>query len=59
MTLVAQDAESEPVGDPADAIVELCERVLVPSRNERDQCLVREMGVLLAHGKPVFRRGQS
>ena len=44
---------------PLDPVVELRERVLVPPRDERDQSLVREMGVLLAHGEAVLRLGQS
>ena len=41
-----------------DAVVELRERVLVSSRDERDQGLVREMGVVLAHGEAILRPGQ-
>ena len=58
VALVAQDAEREPVRDAGDAVVELRERVLVSSRDERDQGLVREMGVVLAHGEAIRRPGQ-
>ena len=39
-----------------DTVVELRERVLVAARDERDQGLVGEMGVVLAHGKAIQRR---
>ena len=41
-----------------DAVVELGERVLVASGDERDQSLVREVGVLLPHRDEVVRLGQ-
>ena len=47
--VVTQDAEGEPVGDPADALVELCQRRLVAARDERDEGLVREMSEVLPH----------
>jgi hypothetical protein len=53
--LVTQDAERKPVRDAPDAVVELRERVLVASRHERDECLVREMCLLLAHGETIVR----
>jgi hypothetical protein len=59
MALVAQDAKGQPVGDPRDAVVELGERIFIPSRYERDECLVGQMGVVLAHGDAVLRLGQS
>ena len=43
----------------ADPVVELRERILVAARDERDQGLVREVSVLLAHGEAVLRLGQS
>ena len=52
--VVAQDAEGEPVGDPADAVVELCQRRLVAARDERDESLVREMSEVLPH-RPTLR----
>ena len=58
VALVAQHAQREPVGDPADAVVQLGERVLVAARDERDQSLVGEVGVVLAHGEAVLRLGQ-
>ena len=58
VSLVAKDAEREPVRDAADAVVELGERVLVASGDERDQGLVREVGVLLAHREAIVRPGQ-
>ena len=56
--VVAQDAEGEPVGDPADALVELCQRRLVAARDERDEGLVREMSEVLAHRPGTPRVGQ-
>ena len=39
--VVAKDAEREPVGDTADAVVELGQRSLVVSRDERHEGLAR------------------
>ena len=50
--LVAQHAQREAVGDAADPVVQLSERVLVTSGDQRDERLVGEMSVLLAHGPP-------
>jgi hypothetical protein len=47
--LVAENAECEPVGGPAEAVVELGEGGLLGTRSERDQRLVREMGQLPVH----------
>jgi hypothetical protein len=48
--LVAKDAVREPIRGPADAVVELRERGLVGSRDERDERLVGEMSeVTSAH----------
>ena len=48
--VVPQDAHGKAVGDAANAVVKLSERVLVTSRDERHQGFVGEVGVLLAHG---------
>ena len=58
VALVAQDAQRQTVGDARDAVVELGERTLVSSRDERHQGLVGQMSVVLAHGEAVLRRGQ-
>ena len=46
--LVAEHAVGEPVGDAADAVVELGERRLVRPRDERDERFVREVGEVAA-----------
>src|ERR671934_43259 len=46
--LVAQDPQREAVGDSAETIVELCQRVLVRGRDEREERLVREVHQLAA-----------
>ena len=40
VTLIAQDAQRQTVGDARDAVVELGERTLVSTRNERHQGFV-------------------
>ena len=56
--VVAQDAEREPVGDAADAVVQLGQRALVAAGDERDESLVREVSEVLAHGPGSRRVGQ-
>ena len=56
--IVAEHAQREPVPDASDPVVQLRERVLVAASHERDQSLVGEMGVMLAHGEAILRRGQ-
>jgi len=51
MALVAEHSMGKPERGSTDAIVERGQRVLVASGDERDQGLVREVGVLLAHGE--------
>ncbi len=58
VTLVSQNAKREPVCDATDTVVELAQRVLVATGDERDQCLVGEVGVMLAHGEAILRPGQ-
>ena len=58
VAIVAEHAQREPVRDAADPVVQLRERVLVAASHERDQSLVGEMGVMLAHGEAILRRGQ-
>ena len=57
-SLVPEDADCEAVRDSACAVVELGECVLVTPGDERDQSLVREVGVLLSHRDEVVRLGQ-
>ena len=47
--LVAEDAQREPVGDAAVAVVQLRERNLVRARGERDDGLVGEVGECPGH----------
>ena len=47
--VVAQHAVREAVRDAADAVVELGQRRLVATRDERDERLVREMSEVLTH----------
>jgi hypothetical protein len=55
--LVPQHTNSEPVRDAADAIVELPQRTFVATGDERNQGLVGEVSVALAHG-PAWLDGQ-
>ena len=56
--VVAQHAQREPVRDAPDPIVELGEGILVPPGDERDQGLVREVGVLPANRRALLRAGE-
>ena len=56
--LVTQDAQREAVRDAPDPVVELRERVLVAPGDERDEGLVGEVCVLLAHGEAIVRLGE-
>ena len=51
---VAQDAAREPVGDAAEAVVELRERGLVGAGSERDERLVGQVREVNGHcGQPL------
>ena len=58
VALIAQDAQRQTEGDPRDAVIELGERALVSPRNERNQGLVGQMSLVLAHGEAAFRRAK-
>ena len=58
MALVTEHAIGKSVCGSTDAIVELGQRVLVASGDERHQGLVREVGVLLSHGEAFLGPGQ-
>ena len=47
--VVAQDAHREAVGDAPDAVVQLAESALVPTRHEGDEGFVGEVSVLPSH----------
>ena len=47
--VVAQHPEREPVGDPADTVVELGQRRLVAAGDECDEGLVGKVGEVPAH----------
>ncbi len=47
--VVTQHSESQAVGDPANTVVQLGERVFVVTGDERDQSLVREVSEVLSH----------
>ena len=54
MPFIAEYAIREPVGDTSHPVVQLCQGGLVASSNERNECFVGEMGVLLPHGEAVL-----
>jgi hypothetical protein len=56
---VAHDAQREPVGDAAEAVVELRECLLVGARDEGDERLVGQVGKSPRHeSTPLARRAQ-
>ena len=58
---VTDDPKREPEGDGAEPVVELCERTLVPPREQGHEGFVREVGEVtvlsgaLAHGGSIQR----
>ena len=53
---IAHDPEGEPVGDPAETVVQLRQRVFVGAGDEGDERLVREMSEPAGHERVVATR---
>ena len=58
VALVAKHAKCEPERDPPHTVVELRQRGLVATGDQRHQGLVGEVGVLLAHREAIVWPGQ-